>query len=79
MAEAPEERVGQHEFPSLLDLLRNGLVDVISGQRAQRHKHKKASQPHLATACAPGNSLQAVNTRQAAYCARKGRTPLPDK
>lgn len=69
MAEASEERVGQHELPSLFDLLRNGLVNVISGQRAQRDKDKKGSQPHLATACAPGNSLQAVNTRQAADCA----------
>lgn len=70
VAEAPEERVGQHEFPSLFDLLGNGLVNVIGGQRTQRDKYKKASQPHLATACAPGNSLQAVNTRQAADCAR---------
>lgn len=70
VAEAPEERVGQHEFPSLLDLLGNGLVNVVSGQRTQRDKYKKASQPHLATACAAGNSLQAANTRQEANCAR---------
>lgn len=31
VAETPEERVGQHEFPSLLNLLRNGLINIVSG------------------------------------------------
>lgn len=35
MAETSKERVGQHEFPSLFYLLRNGLVNVISGERAE--------------------------------------------
>lgn len=34
VAETSEERVGQHEFPSLLNLLGNGLVNVIRGERA---------------------------------------------
>lgn len=35
VAETSEEGVGQHEFPSLFYLLRNGLINIISGERAE--------------------------------------------
>lgn len=36
VAETSEKTVGQHEFPSLLNLLRNGIINIISGKRAER-------------------------------------------
>lgn len=53
VAETSEEGVGQHEFPSLLYLLGNGLVDVVRGKRAEGDGENDASQPHLPT-CVPG-------------------------
>lgn len=38
VAETSEKRVGQHEFPSLFYLLRNGLINIISGKRAESDK-----------------------------------------
>lgn len=61
MAETSEERVGQHEFPSLLNLLGNGLINIISGERADSNEQNDASQPHFTT-CGPGNWLRGANT-----------------
>lgn len=47
MAESSEEGVGQHEFPSLLDPLWNGFINVISGERAESHEDNDASQSHF--------------------------------
>lgn len=50
VAETSEKAVGEHEFPSLFYLLGNGLVNIMSGERAERDKQNDASQPHF-TAC----------------------------
>jgi len=49
VAETSEERVGQHEFPSLLYFLRNGLINIIRGKRAESDDDNDASEPHFTT------------------------------
>lgn len=78
VAETSEESVGQHEFPSLLYLLGNGLINVIRAERAESDEKEDASQPHFTT-CVLQLLTAACKSQRTVGCACSQLPPARDE
>lgn len=47
VAQTSEEAVREHELPSLLDVVRDGGVDVVRGERSEQREQQRSSRPHV--------------------------------